>query len=127
MGCIEAADRIVKGINGAIAAKRVTYDFARLMEGATEVECSEFGHALIANMWRAVIVPQGPANMVLIDQERVLCDATAAFPVDPATLFGRCRPDPTTSDEGQRRIDERAWCWRTRADSAATREARGGA
>ncbi len=50
MGWIEAADLIVKGMNGAIAAKKVTYDFARLMEGATEVKCSEFGDALIANM-----------------------------------------------------------------------------
>ena len=39
-----------QGMNGAIAAKKVTYDFARLMEGATEVKCSEFGDALIANM-----------------------------------------------------------------------------
>ncbi len=59
----------------------------------------------LVQRWRAVIVPQGPANMVLIDQERVLCDATAGFRVDPVTLFGRCRPDPTTSEEGQRRID----------------------
>ena len=50
MGWLEAADLIVKGMNGAIAAKKVTYDFARLMEGATEVKCSEFGDALIANM-----------------------------------------------------------------------------
>ena len=50
MGWIEAADLIVKGMNGAIASKKVTYDFARLMEGATEVKCSEFGDNLIANM-----------------------------------------------------------------------------
>lgn len=59
----------------------------------------------LVERWRAVIVPQGPANMVLIDQERVLCDATAGFRVDPVTLFGRCHPDPTTSEDGQRRID----------------------
>lgn len=40
MGWKEAADLIVKGINSAIAAKTVTYDFARLMDGATEVSCS---------------------------------------------------------------------------------------
>jgi isocitrate dehydrogenase len=50
MGWIEAADRIIKGMNGAIASKKVTYDFARLMEGATELKCSEFGDNLIANM-----------------------------------------------------------------------------
>ncbi|MEW5797757.1 MAG: NADP-dependent isocitrate dehydrogenase [Bacteroidota bacterium] len=50
MGWVEAADLILKGLNGAIAAKTVTYDFARLMEGAKEVKCSEFGDAVIAKM-----------------------------------------------------------------------------
>ena len=50
LGWTEAADLIVKGMEGAIAAKTVTYDFARLMEGATEVKCSEFGEAIIRQM-----------------------------------------------------------------------------
>jgi isocitrate dehydrogenase len=50
MGWTEAADLIVKGMEGAIAAKTVTYDFARLMDGAKEVKCSEFGDAVVANM-----------------------------------------------------------------------------
>jgi isocitrate dehydrogenase len=50
LGWIEAADLILKGLNGAIASKRVTYDFARLMEGATEIKCSEFGDNIIAHM-----------------------------------------------------------------------------
>jgi isocitrate dehydrogenase len=50
MGWTEAADLIVKGMDGAIAAKTVTYDFARLMDGAHEVKCSEFGDAVIAAM-----------------------------------------------------------------------------
>jgi isocitrate dehydrogenase len=50
MGWTEAADLIVKGMEGAIAAKIVTYDFARLMDGATEVRCSEFGDAIIKHM-----------------------------------------------------------------------------
>jgi isocitrate dehydrogenase len=50
MGWNEAADLIIKGMNGAINAKTVTYDFARLMEGATEVRCSEFGDAIISHM-----------------------------------------------------------------------------
>ena len=50
MGWNEAADLIVKGLNGAIAAKRVTYDFARNMDGATEIKCSEFGTAIIEKM-----------------------------------------------------------------------------
>jgi len=50
LGWTEVADLIVKGLNGAIASKRVTYDFARLMEGATEIKCSQFGDNIIANM-----------------------------------------------------------------------------
>jgi len=50
MGWTEAADLILKGLNGAIASKRVTYDFARLMEGATEIKCSGFGDNIIAHM-----------------------------------------------------------------------------
>jgi isocitrate dehydrogenase len=50
LGWTEAADLVLKGMDGAIAARRVTYDFARLMEGATEVKTSEFGDAVIAKM-----------------------------------------------------------------------------
>jgi len=50
MGWTEAADKIIAGVNGAIRAKTVTYDFARLMEGATKVKCSEFGDAVIKHM-----------------------------------------------------------------------------
>jgi len=50
MGWSEAADLIVKGMSGAINAKTVTYDFERLMEGATLVSCSGFGDAMISNM-----------------------------------------------------------------------------
>jgi isocitrate dehydrogenase len=50
MGWKEAADLIIKGVEGAINNKRVTYDFHRLMEGATLLKCSEFGDEIIANM-----------------------------------------------------------------------------
>lgn len=50
MGWKEAADLIIKGVEGAISNKRVTYDFHRLMEGATLLKCSEFGDEIIANM-----------------------------------------------------------------------------
>lgn len=50
MGWTEAADLIIKAIDGTIGDKIVTYDFARLMEGAKEVKCSQFGDALIAHM-----------------------------------------------------------------------------
>ncbi len=50
LGWTEAADLIIKGMDGAIAAKTVTYDFARLMDGATEIKCSAFGDAMIAKM-----------------------------------------------------------------------------
>jgi len=50
MGWTEAADLILKGLDGAIASKRVTYDFARLMEGATEIKCSAFGDNISEHM-----------------------------------------------------------------------------
>jgi isocitrate dehydrogenase len=50
LGWNEAADLILKGLNGAIASKRVTYDFARQMEGATEIKCSQFGDNIIQHM-----------------------------------------------------------------------------
>ena len=50
LGWTEAADLIIKGINGAISSKRVTYDFARLMRGATEIKCSQFGDNIIEHM-----------------------------------------------------------------------------
>ncbi len=50
MGWQEAADLIVKGIENTIAKKIVTYDFARLMDGAHKVKCSEFGKAIVENM-----------------------------------------------------------------------------
>jgi len=50
LGWTEVADLIVRGLNGAIASKRVTYDFARQMEGATEIKCSQFGDNIIEHM-----------------------------------------------------------------------------
>jgi isocitrate dehydrogenase len=50
LGWTEAADLIVRGLEGAIADRTVTFDFARLMEGAREVKCSEFGDAIIKHL-----------------------------------------------------------------------------
>ena len=50
LGWTEVADLILKGLNGAIGSKRVTYDFARQMEGATEIKCSQFGDNIIQHM-----------------------------------------------------------------------------
>jgi isocitrate dehydrogenase len=50
LGWTEVADFILKGLNGAIGSKRVTYDFARLMDGATEIKCSQFGDNIIEHM-----------------------------------------------------------------------------
>ena len=50
MGWKEAADKIVDSMNKTISQKQVTYDFARLMDDATLLKCSEFGDALINNM-----------------------------------------------------------------------------
>jgi isocitrate dehydrogenase len=50
MGWGEAADLVIKGIEGAISEKKVTYDFERLMDDATLMSCSEFGDVMIENM-----------------------------------------------------------------------------
>jgi isocitrate dehydrogenase len=50
LGWTEAADLVVKGMDGAIGDRIVTYDFARLMRGAREVKCSEFATAVIEHM-----------------------------------------------------------------------------
>ncbi|HMV18093.1 MAG TPA: NADP-dependent isocitrate dehydrogenase [Rhodocyclaceae bacterium] len=50
LGWVEAADLVIKAMEAAIGDKQVTYDFARLMEGATEVSCSGFGEAMVARM-----------------------------------------------------------------------------
>lgn len=50
LGWQEAADLIIKGLEASIASKRVTYDFHRLMDGATKLKCSEFGDEIIKNM-----------------------------------------------------------------------------
>jgi isocitrate dehydrogenase len=50
MGWVEAADAIISALDKTIGQKTVTYDFARLMEGAKEVKCSEFGSAIISNL-----------------------------------------------------------------------------
>lgn len=56
MGWKEAGELIVNGIEGAIAKKRVTYDFERLMDGATKLKCSEFGTEIIENMTKESVV-----------------------------------------------------------------------
>jgi isocitrate dehydrogenase len=53
LGWTEAADAIISAMDATIASKRVTYDFARLMDQATEIKCSEFADVLIANLLKA--------------------------------------------------------------------------
>jgi isocitrate dehydrogenase len=50
MGWNEAADLVLTSLDKTIGQKRVTYDFERLMEGATLLKCSEFGEAMVGNM-----------------------------------------------------------------------------
>ena len=50
LGWTEAADLITTGLNGAIGAKTVTYDFERVMDGAKLLKCSEFGAAIVQHM-----------------------------------------------------------------------------
>jgi isocitrate dehydrogenase len=62
LGWVEAADLIIQGMNGAIQAKTVTYDFARLMKGAKQVSCSAFGAAMIRHMPSARAKPKKAAT-----------------------------------------------------------------
>jgi isocitrate dehydrogenase len=50
LGWDEAADAVIRGVEGAIGAKTVTYDFHRLMDHATLLRCSEFGQAIVDHM-----------------------------------------------------------------------------
>ena len=50
LGWTEAANAIIQAMDKTISAKKVTYDFARLLDGAQLLKCSEFGDALLANM-----------------------------------------------------------------------------
>ena len=70
MGWNEAADLIVKGVEGAIAAKTVTYDFARLMNGAKEVKCSEFGEAVIKWMDKMPATAKGNNKKLKIVKQK---------------------------------------------------------
>jgi len=58
LGWTEAADIILRALEKTIATKVVTYDFARLMEGAKEVRCSEFGKAIVATCEKLSVPPQ---------------------------------------------------------------------
>ncbi|MCZ2121274.1 MAG: NADP-dependent isocitrate dehydrogenase [Anaerolineales bacterium] len=82
MGWDEAADLIVKGMEGAITAKTVTYDFARNMEGATEVKCSEFGNAVV--YWMDKTPPVAPQKIAPKAQKPVAKKPAAKKPVKKA-------------------------------------------
>ncbi len=73
MGWQEAADLIVKGLDGAIAAKTVTYDFARLMAGAKKVKTSQFADAMIEHVGRARTIARTakPARLATNNPEQL--------------------------------------------------------
>src|SRR5205814_474834 len=86
MGWAEAADLILKGLKGAIASKRVTYDFARLMDGATEIKCSQFGDNVIEHMRRgrsaAANAEIRMSNVEITNQmKKKYCSAPSPFDV----------------------------------------------
>ena len=80
LGWGEAADLIVKGMEGAVAAKTVTYDFARLMDGAKEIKCSEFGDAIINWMDKPIPAPKSVAVKVATKKAVVKKVAKKAAP-----------------------------------------------
>ena len=69
LGWFEAADLVIKSMEQAIADKQVTYDFARLMEGANEISCSAFGDVMIARMDIRSYVLNYEINAVIYDEE----------------------------------------------------------
>ncbi|HMZ44662.1 MAG TPA: isocitrate/isopropylmalate family dehydrogenase, partial [Anaerolineales bacterium] len=85
MGWGEAADLIVKGMEGAIHAKTVTYDFARLMDKPTEVKCSEFGDAIIHWMDKEIPAPKAEAAAAKAPAKKAVAKkAVAKKPVKKA-------------------------------------------
>ena len=83
MGWVEAADAIIRAMDRTIEQKIVTYDFARLMQGATKVKCSEFGDALIRNFYTRL-------------QQRVPAAGSTACAAPPAAgCTGRSRSPST--------------------------------
>src|SRR4051812_35678765 len=72
LGWTEVADMIIRGLNGAIGSRRVTYDFARLMEGATEIKCPESGENIIPHMG------EGRSRLPLSDITKRACDRHSA-------------------------------------------------
>ena len=87
MGWNEAADRIIGGIEKTIGQKVVTYDLARLMEGAKEVKCSEFGTAIIKNM-ETLRAKSADRAMRIGQRSRSSAPATSA-PPSPSTRSRR--------------------------------------
>jgi hypothetical protein len=75
MGWTEAADLIISSMEASIASKKVTYDFARLMDGATQVSCSGFGQVMIASGMSCLLVSSVRLRVcgkdfVLVNQRR---------------------------------------------------------
>ena len=78
LGWFEAADLIISSIEATIRDQQVTYDFARLVDGATEVSCSAFGQAMIDRMY----------TTVLIDLSHRITDGMLTYPGLPAPVIG---------------------------------------
>jgi isocitrate dehydrogenase len=79
MGWTEAADMIINAMDTAIGNKTVTYDFARLMEGAKEIKCSEFADELIKALYK-LTVGQAPFGRLALQEQQALEQIHAALP-----------------------------------------------
>jgi isocitrate dehydrogenase len=87
LGWQEAADDIIRAVEQTIADKVVTYDFARLMEGATEVKCSEFAQAIVDRFVRVASLPCSSGSRRFTRFARSSAPSSA-----DAALFFVCRP-----------------------------------
>ena len=96
MGWKEAADLIIRGVEGAVAAGTVTYDFARMLPGSKEVKCSEFGDAVIRTMADAtgatVIATVAPAKTAARKPARIRKSATKRKPAKRTAGAAKRKP-----------------------------------
>ena len=129
MGWKEAADLIIRGVEGAVAAGTVTYDFARMLPGSKEVKCSEFGDAVIHAMADAtaatVLAPVAAAKTVARKPARSRKIAAKRKPAKRTTGTAKRKPVKSTKATPKRRPAAKSRA-RTKPAAKSSRRVRSG-
>ena len=129
MGWKEAADLIIRGVEGAVAAGTVTYDFARMLPGSKEVKCSEFGDAVIRAMADAtaatVLAPVAAAKTVARKPARSRKSAAKRKPAKRTTGAAKRKPVKSTKATPKRRPAAKSRA-RTKPAAKSSRRVRSG-